>query len=72
LNFELLNTGTSDQRIANYLKKATQIGLDFPVLVKSKIGAKDKYAHYFFCVNNEAGLREALDFEGYQNVQLLI
>ena len=46
--------------------------MQFPVLIKSKIGAKDKFAHYFFCVNSEAGLKEALDFEGFDQKELLI
>jgi len=46
--------------------------MQFPVLIKSKIAAKEKFAHYFICVNNEAGLKEALNFEGYDQKELLI
>ena len=68
----MINTGSIDEKVALYKQKANQIGLEFPVLVKSKIGAKEKYAHYFFCVNNDQGLRDALGFEGYDNCSLLI
>lgn len=45
--------------------------LQYPVLVKLEIGQKSTYAHTFFCVNNRAGMRDALDFIGFQNVNVL-
>lgn len=67
-----MNKGSIDQKVVAYNKHAKQVGLQFPVLIKSKLGSKDKYAHYFFCVTSEAGLREALAFEGFDSKELLI
>lgn len=46
--------------------------MEFPVLIKSKIGSKDEFAHYFFCVTSESGLKEALQFKGFDQKELLI
>jgi D-alanine-D-alanine ligase-like ATP-grasp enzyme len=72
INFEFTNKGTIDQKVNSYNKQAKQAGLQFPVLIKSKLGSKDKYAHHFFCVTSELGLREALAFEGFDQRELLI
>lgn len=70
LYFELVNRGTTDEKVTAFKQQAAAVGLDFPVLVKSKIGAKDKNAHKFFCINNEQGLPEALEF--FDGMDLLI
>lgn len=72
LYFEFLNQGSIDEKVTAYKKKAAEVGLEYPVLAKSKIGAKDKYAHSFFCINNDKGLHETLEFEGFDGMQLLI
>ena len=54
-----------DQRLEEYKAKAYAAGLNFPVLFKIKTGQVAKDAHIFFCVNNEAGMREALSYPGY-------
>ena len=61
-----------DERILQYQSLAKQASLEFPVLIKQKVGQTDKYAHYFFHCKNEAGLREALGFEGFQEKLLLV
>ena len=63
--------GTVDERMALYMRQADEIGLQFPIILKLKQGQTNKYAHEIFCVNNEAGMREALDFIGYKNSVLL-
>ena len=54
-----------DQRLDEYKAKAYQAGLNYPVLFKIKTGQVAKDAHLFFCVNNEAGMSEALSYPGY-------
>jgi hypothetical protein len=68
---EFHNSGDTDTKIKVYHEKAGAAGLKFPVLLKSKVGAKSRYAHYFYVVKNEEGLREALSFEGYEEELLL-
>lgn len=68
---EFHNSGDTETKINNYNEKAGAAGLKFPVLLKSKVGAKAKYAHYFYVVKNEEGLREALSFEGFEDASLL-
>lgn len=72
LFFDFVNSGSTEEKVAKFKKQAQAIGLDFPVLVKLQQGATTTYAHTFFCINNENGLTEALDFDGYKNEMLLI
>ena len=58
--------------MATYKTQAKAIGLDFPVLVKFQNGAKNDFAHIFYCVNNEEGLKESLSLEGFDGKVLLI
>ena len=63
---------TIEDRLENYERSAQAAGLEYPVLCKLQTGQRSTYAHTFFCVNNQTGLREAFSFEGFQNVNLLI
>ena len=45
--------------------------MKYPVLLKAKTGQGAAHSHTFYCVQSEAGMREALAFEGYDG-ELLI
>ena len=63
--------GDIDKRVEAYKKQAAAAGLEFPVLFKLQTGQKSTYAHTFFCVNNEAGLKEVLEFKGFIDCGIL-
>lgn len=63
--------GTVEDRIAVFKKQAAESQLEFPILFKLCTGMKSKFSHIFFCVNEESGLSEALDFEGFIDCNIL-
>ena len=63
--------GSVEDRIAAFKQQAAAAQLEFPVLFKLSIGMKSQYSHVFFCVNEESGLSEVLNFEGFLDATIL-
>ena len=63
--------GSVEDRVAAFKQQAGAAQLEFPVLFKLSIGMKSQYSHVFFCVNEESGLSEVLNFEGFLDATIL-
>ena len=53
------------ERSEKFRIEMESIELNLPVLFKLREGNRAKYAHIFIMVNNNLGLKEALEFEGF-------
>ena len=67
----MYSRGDINERVQLYEQQAQACGLEYPILVKVQTGQKGTYAHTFFCVNNSAGMHEALDFIGFKDIGVL-
>jgi glutathione synthase/RimK-type ligase-like ATP-grasp enzyme len=45
--------------------------LGYPFVIKVLTASRNKYAHSFYVVRSESGLRVALKFQGFQNTHLI-
>lgn len=67
----LINEGDKDSLVNQYEEKAGQIELNYPVIVKILPSSRVKDAHTFFVCHNRIGLKDSLEYPGYQNQELI-
>ena len=60
-----------EKHVAQVGKLMEEHGLGYPFVIKVLTASRNKYAHSFYVVRSDAGLKVALQFQGFQNTHLI-
>jgi hypothetical protein len=61
----LLDGDDEERQVETVREKMGEHGVGYPFVIKVLTASRNKYAHSFYVVRAESGLREALRFQGF-------